>query len=90
MALAPLPELGERAVTEPEAHDGGEQRPALGNIGLDLDLLEALGVTEPYLLHLAVEHGKLVLAVRPLAEHGHDVGNGAGGESQQTAEQGQH
>ena len=53
-----------------------------GDVGLDLDLLEALGVAEPHLLHLAVEHRELVLAVRPLAEQGHDVGNGAGGESQ--------
>ena len=62
----------------------------LGDVALGLDLLEALIVAESHLLHLAVEHRELVLTVRPLAEQGHDVGNGAGGESQQTAKQGQH
>ena len=47
-------------------------------------------MAEPHLLHLAIEHRELVGAVRALAEQGHNVGNGAGGESQQTAKQGQH
>ena len=58
---------------------------ALGDVRLNGDLLQALGMAQPHLFHLAVEDGQFVLAVLVVLPEPEQVGKGAGDESQKAA-----